>query len=258
MYLGAHVLLPEGFDEHPDARYPLVIYHGHFPPAFGGFREEPPDSEPEAANTASASSSPATTASSRSTRTSSTRTGPARAFPRADHHRDPARQPVLRRLLRRELGEPRPLRRRHHLRADPVPREEVPRASAPAGRGSSTAARPAAGRRWPLQMFYPDEYNGAWVACPDPIDFRAYTVVNLYEDRNAYWREGPWHARRRGPGMRNYLGHVSTTLEEMNRLRAGARHARPLGPAVGHLGGGVLAGRARRLSRGASGTSAPA
>ena len=32
MYLGAHVLLPEGFDAHPNARYPLVINHGHFPP----------------------------------------------------------------------------------------------------------------------------------------------------------------------------------------------------------------------------------
>ena len=31
MYLGAWVLLPEGFDSHPDARYPLVINHGHFP-----------------------------------------------------------------------------------------------------------------------------------------------------------------------------------------------------------------------------------
>ena len=30
-YLGAWVLLPEGFDSHPDARYPLVINHGHFP-----------------------------------------------------------------------------------------------------------------------------------------------------------------------------------------------------------------------------------
>ena len=57
MYLGAHVLLPEGFDEHPDARYPLVIYHGHFPRDFGGFREEPPDPEPEVRATASASSS---------------------------------------------------------------------------------------------------------------------------------------------------------------------------------------------------------
>jgi hypothetical protein len=31
MYLGAHVLVPEGFDDHPEARYPLMIYHGHFP-----------------------------------------------------------------------------------------------------------------------------------------------------------------------------------------------------------------------------------
>ena len=30
MYLGAIVVLPEGFDEHPDARYPLMINHGHF------------------------------------------------------------------------------------------------------------------------------------------------------------------------------------------------------------------------------------
>ena len=39
MHLGAHVLLPEGFDTHPEARYPLVIFHGHFPSDFGGFRE---------------------------------------------------------------------------------------------------------------------------------------------------------------------------------------------------------------------------
>ena len=43
MHLGAHVLLPEVFDRHPEARYPLVIFHGHFPADFGGFRTEPPD-----------------------------------------------------------------------------------------------------------------------------------------------------------------------------------------------------------------------
>jgi len=36
MYLGAHVLLPEGYDTHPNARYPLVINHGHFPDTIGG------------------------------------------------------------------------------------------------------------------------------------------------------------------------------------------------------------------------------
>jgi hypothetical protein len=29
MYL-AHILVPEGFDEHPEARYPMIINHGHF------------------------------------------------------------------------------------------------------------------------------------------------------------------------------------------------------------------------------------
>ncbi len=43
MHLGACVLLPKGFDEHPEARYTLIINHGHFPRTFGGFREEPPD-----------------------------------------------------------------------------------------------------------------------------------------------------------------------------------------------------------------------
>jgi hypothetical protein len=43
MHLGANVLLPEGFDTHPNAHYPLVIFHGHFPADFGGFREQPPD-----------------------------------------------------------------------------------------------------------------------------------------------------------------------------------------------------------------------
>ena len=66
-----------------------------------------------------------------------------------------------------------------------------------------------------VQMFYPDEYNGAWIACPDPIDFRAYTVVNIYEDSNAYYREGPFKRVPR-PGQRNYLGHISTTLEQTN------------------------------------------
>ncbi|MDX1334066.1 MAG: hypothetical protein R3252_13635, partial [Robiginitalea sp.] len=47
MYLGAHILLPKGFDEHPEARYPLMVFHGHFPSDFGGFRTQPPDEDLE-------------------------------------------------------------------------------------------------------------------------------------------------------------------------------------------------------------------
>jgi hypothetical protein len=64
------------------------------------------------------------------------------------------------------------------------------------------------------QVFYPDEYNGCFVACPDPIDFRAFTVVNLYEDENAYYLPSTFKKTER-PGMRNYLGHISCTLREV-------------------------------------------
>jgi hypothetical protein len=37
-----------------------------------------------------------------------------------------------------------------------------------------------------LQIFYPDFFNGAWSHAPDPVDFRAYELINIYRDRNAY------------------------------------------------------------------------
>jgi hypothetical protein len=37
-----------------------------------------------------------------------------------------------------------------------------------------------------LQVFYPDFFNGAWAHAPDPVDFRAYELINVYEDENAY------------------------------------------------------------------------
>ncbi|HNR73159.1 MAG TPA: hypothetical protein PKM03_02995, partial [Cyclobacteriaceae bacterium] len=45
MFLGAHILVPEGFDEHPEAKYPLMVFHGHFPSDFGGFSTEPPPAD---------------------------------------------------------------------------------------------------------------------------------------------------------------------------------------------------------------------
>lgn len=37
-----------------------------------------------------------------------------------------------------------------------------------------------------LQIFYPDYFNGAWSGFPDPMDFRAYQLVDIYKDENAY------------------------------------------------------------------------
>ena len=64
---------------------------------------------------------------------------------------------------------------------------------------------------------YPDEYNGGGGACPDPIDFRAYTVVNIYDHKNAYRADSKWKQTPR-PGKRNYLGELAATIEEMNYM----------------------------------------
>ena len=107
------------------------------------------------------------------------------------------------------------------------------------------------------QVLYPDDYNGCLRACPDPIDFRAYTVVDIYKDKNAYFRRTV-PKQRRGPAIATTSGTIALDPRRDEPSRAGARHEEPVGPAVGHLGSGLLTGRPRRLSASASGTSAPA
>eukprot|EP00048_Salpingoeca_helianthica_P018582 m.242441 g.242441 ORF g.242441 m.242441 type:complete len:579 (-) comp25687_c0_seq1:32-1768(-) len=53
------------------------------------------------------------------------------------------------------------------------------------------------------QVLYPHVFNGAWVSCPDPLDFRAYTTTNIYEDENAYYYTSPWKRTPR-PGLRDW------------------------------------------------------
>ncbi|MGH7175833.1 MAG: hypothetical protein ACREJC_00505, partial [Tepidisphaeraceae bacterium] len=67
-----------------------------------------------------------------------------------------------------------------------------------------------------VQMFYPDDYNGAWIACPDPIDFRHYELVNIYEDKNAYYLPNQFKRTER-PAHRNWLGQVDSTVREQNQ-----------------------------------------
>jgi len=215
MHIGANVLLPEGFDRHPEARYPLVIFHGHYPHTFTGFREEPPDPNLEPDYSARFNwKGYNRTQQEYAYRFYKEWTGP--NFPRfiviEIRHANPYYDDSYA-VNSQNLGP----------YGDAINEELIPfiekkyRALAqPWARfmyGGSTGGWEAMG----AQVLYPDFYNGAFAACPDPIDFRAYTVVNIYEDRNAYWIDSRWKKTPR-PGRRNYLGHVSATLEEMNRL----------------------------------------
>jgi hypothetical protein len=49
--------------------------------------------------------------------------------------------------------------------------------------GGSTGGWEALG----AQIIYPDEYNGCYAACPDPIDFRAVHADRHLRGQNAYF-----------------------------------------------------------------------
>jgi hypothetical protein len=59
-----------------------------------------------------------------------------------------------------------------------------------------------------LQVFYPDLFNGAWSHAPDPVDFRAYELINIYEDENAYVNAFGFER----PAMRALNGDVRYTV----------------------------------------------
>ncbi len=59
-----------------------------------------------------------------------------------------------------------------------------------------------------LQVFYPDEFNGAWSFCPDSVDFRSFQLVNIYEDKSAYITT---HGFER-PAARDVSGEIRCTM----------------------------------------------
>ena len=215
MYLGAHVLLPEGFDSHPDARYPLVIFHGHFPSDISDFRESPPDPNLKCEYSARFKLECYNRIEQQSAHDFYKEwTGP--EFPRVlvieIQHANPYYDDSYA-VNSANLGP----------YGDAIVKELIPYIEKKfRGIGAGWARFMYGGSTggWEAmaaQVFYPDDFNGAWIACPDPIDFRAYTVVNLYEDKNAYDWEGPFKKVAR-PAHRDYLGHLSATLEQVNRL----------------------------------------
>jgi hypothetical protein len=215
MYLGANVLLPEGFDIHPNVHYPLVIFHGHFPADFGGFRENPPDPnlKPEYSERFHLEGYNKIQ-QEYAHKFYKEWTGP--NFPRMIiieiQHANPYYDDSYA-VNSANLGP----------YGDAITYELIPfieKQFRGIGKGWARFMYGGSTGGWEAlaaQIFYPDEYNGAWGACPDPIDFRAYTIVNIYEHENAYRAAAPWKQTLR-PGKRNYLGELAATVQEMNYM----------------------------------------
>ena len=213
MYLGANVLLPEGFAEHPEARYPLIVFHGHFPYTFGGFRTEPPDENLEPDYSARFKMSGYNKIQQQEAYNFYQK-WIAKDFPRVIimqvQHANPYYDDSYA-VNSANLGP----------YGDAITYELIPFVEEKfrgIGEGWARFTYGGSTGGWEalaVQVMYPKEYNGCFAACPDPIDFRAYTVVNIYEDKNAYYVEGD-HRRVLRPGIRDYLGHIKTTLKDMN------------------------------------------
>jgi hypothetical protein len=215
MFLGAHVLLPQGFDSHPDVHYPLVIFHGHFPSDFGGFRETTPDPnlKPEY--------------SERFHLEGYNRIVEEQAY---QFYKDWT-GPDFPRFLIVEIQHANPYYDDSYAvnsanlgpYGDAITYELIPEIEKRfrgIGKGWARFLYGGSTGGWEalaVQMFYPDEYNGCWASCPDPIDFRAYTVVNIYEHDNAYYADSKWKQVPR-PGKRNYLGELAATIEDNNHM----------------------------------------
>jgi len=209
--IGACVLLPEGFEAHPEARYPLIVFHGHFPYTFSGFRETPPDPnlKPEY--------------SERFKVEGYNRIEEEYAYEFYKYWTAPDTP----RFIIIEIQHANPYYDDSYAvnsanlgpYGDAINSELIPyieKKFRGLGEGWARFLYGGSTGGWEalaVQVFYPEEYNGCWAACPDPIDFRAYEIVNIYEHKNAYHVDSQWKKTPR-PGSRNYLGEVGVTVEE--------------------------------------------
>ncbi len=212
-YLGAHILLPKGFEDHPEANYPLMIFHGHFPSDFGGFRTTPPDPNMEPDYSARFNVSGYNITQQQEAYNQYLQ-WISDDFPR---------------FIIIEIQHPTPYYDDSYAvnsasqgpYGDAITYELIPHIEKQfrgIGEGWARFLYGGSTGGWEalaVQVMYPDEYNGCFAACPDPIDFRAYCLVDIYEDDNAYYMSSE-HKKVPIPAHRDYLGEVTSYMQDSN------------------------------------------
>jgi len=84
-----------------------------------------------------------------------------------------------------------------------------------------------------LQIYHPDFFNGTWTLYPDPLDFRRFQMINLYQDNNAFYtKKLDWgYGRNQFNRNSNWLptlrymsrdneGQPIRTVKDMSRMEA--------------------------------------
>ncbi|HTY37139.1 MAG TPA: alpha/beta hydrolase-fold protein [Bacteroidota bacterium] len=165
IYLGATILLPKGYDEHPTVYYPTVYDQGHFslaPPL--RFREN----------------------------SDTYREWMSDDFPRfivvTLQHPSPYFDDSY------AVNSPNNGPYGDAIHTELIPEIEkqfrcIPKSYARVLTGGSTGGWES----FALQVLYPDFYGGTWSFSPDPLDFRNVEGINIYKDRNAFYKTHEWY-----------------------------------------------------------------
>ncbi len=166
IYLGATVLLPEGYEQHPDVRYPVVYDQGHFSTAAPfGFESEKSKLR---ALWLDASRKPRVIVV--------TLQHPSPYYDDSYAVNSPNEGPfddAIHQELYPEIA------RRFRTIEQPWARVLT---------GGSTGGWIAVAQL----VFHPKFYGGSFAMCPDSLDFRHHQVVDIYKDANAYWIDKGW------------------------------------------------------------------
>jgi hypothetical protein len=206
-YLGAVVLLPDGWEDHPDAHYPLIVEQDHFSrglPGIMAFRTQPPSDNLKGGELRAAKNGYKLYQDWTAGRLP-------RVIVMSVQHATPYFDDSY--AVNSENVGP---------YGDAITQELIPyieKQFRGIGQGWARSVYGGSTGGWESlasQVFYPDFYNGAWVFCPDVVDFRAYMTMNLYDDKNAFWIESPY-ARVPRPSVRQPDGLILSTMEQMNR-----------------------------------------
>lgn len=194
VYLGADVLLPQGYDAADTAtRYPMELQAGHYPTRNPhGFTEDGDDAFSTWWRSAGAARFVSVTVRSEN------------PFYDDSYNVDSA-----------NLG---PYGSAIHTELLPELDRRFATIGQPWGRtitGGSTGGWIAAA----TLVLNPDGWAGAWAGYPDALDFRAHQVVDVYEDDNAYTTDSSWVSVPR-PAARAVTGDTLFTMGQENAYEA--------------------------------------
>ncbi|MYN64127.1 MAG: hypothetical protein F4X11_03735 [Acidobacteria bacterium] len=181
MYLGAVVLLPRGYDESPEMRYPVVFEADHFKlePAFG-FTAEPPSGEPQLFAQMMRESG-----GMRESGYDFQRAWTGDDFPRLIAVTIQHPTPFFDDSYGLNSANNGPYGDAIHQELIPYLEENFRMIGEPYARvitGGSTGG-------WislASQIHYPTFYGGTWTFYPDSVDFRRYQLIDIYEDESAF------------------------------------------------------------------------